>query len=285
MQRFEIIDTTLRDGEQTAGVIFSSDEKLRMLKAMDEAGIKWIEAGIPAIGEQEKYTLKKMLSLNLKANLIAWNRASKEDIKQSIACGFSCLHVSLPVSDLHINYKLRKNRNWVINRLKEILGFMKSYGVDIIVGAEDASRADPQFFLQYAEVAASFGAIRLRYADTIGCLDPFLTYEKLKYIMERTPLPIEFHGHNDFGLATANTLAAFKAKVNFCSVTSVGIGERAGNASLEETIKSLFHLYGYDCGIRFEVIEKLTDLVEEASGRKVFPYKPIIGSMYKKSSI
>lgn len=276
---FEIVDTTLRDGEQSAGVVFSTEEKVNIILALDKANVKWIEAGIPAMGKQECEDLKLMLKLPIKSNLIAWNRANLEDLKASIECGFKFVHVSLPVSDLHIEYKLQKNRVWVLDQLKKCLEYLKGYRTTIIVGAEDASRADPEFFLRYATVAASYGAIRIRYSDTVGCLDHFMTYSKIKGIANRCPLPIEIHAHNDFGLAVANTLAAYRAGANFASVTVTGVGERAGNASMEETAISLKHFYGYDCGIELEALPSLAETVAKASERTLFPYKPIIGSL------
>lgn len=265
--QFQLVDTTLRDGEQTAGVAFSPEEKIRMAMALDQAGIPWIEAGIPAMGRREQETLKALLALPLKSALIAWNRAEPEDIRASVSCGFSLIHVSLPVSDLHIEHKLRKSREWVLKRLEESLELIRSYGCTAFAGAEDASRADPEFLLRYAETAARHGAGRLRYADTVGCLDPFDTFNRVRYLVDRCSLPVEFHGHNDFGLATANTLSAFHAGAALASVTISGIGERAGNASLEEVAASMACLYKLQGGIRLDMLPVLTRLVSEASGR------------------
>ncbi len=241
--------------------------------------MKWIEAGIPAMGKQECEDLKLMLKMPVKSNLIAWNRANLEDLKASIECGFKFIHISLPISELHIEYKLKKNRGWVLDQLKKCLKYLKNYGLMIIVGAEDASRTDPKFFLQYAEIAASFGAIRIRYSDTVGCLDHFTTYQNIKKIVDHSPLPVETHAHNDLGLAVANTLAAYRAGAEFANVTVTGLGERAGNASLEETVVSLKHLYNYDCGIDLETLSSLAEIVSKASEKTLFPYKPIVGSL------
>ncbi len=277
--KFQIVDTTLRDGEQSAGVVFSAEEKVVMATALDRAGIAWIEAGTPAMGKQEQDMLHNLLALPLQqATLIAWNRAEPADIRASLACGFSAVHISLPVSDLHIRYKLRKSREWIIQRLETALQLAQSYGCFISVGAEDASRAEPEFFLRFAETAARFGARRIRFADTVGCLDPFMTLERLRVLVSRCPLPIEFHGHNDFGLATANTAAAFLAGVQFASVTMAGLGERAGNASLEEVVTVLHTLYGYHCGLEPADLVQLAALSAQASGRPLFPYKPIVGA-------
>ncbi|WP_440945371.1 homocitrate synthase [Methanosarcina sp. T3] len=281
-ESFEIVDTTLRDGEQSAGVVFSIEERMNIISALDKANVKWIEAGIPAMGKQECEALSLMLELPIKSNLIAWNRANLKDLKASIDCGFKFVHVSLPVSDLHIEYKLQKSRVWVLDQLKTCLEYLKNCGITIIVGAEDASRADPEFFLQYADIAASYGAIRIRYSDTVGCLDHFTTYNKIESIVNRSPLPVEIHAHNDFGLALANTLAAYRAGAKFASVTITGIGERAGNASMEETAVSLKHFYNYDCGIELEALTSLVEMVSKASERTLFPYKPVVGPFTQK---
>lgn len=277
--KFQLVDTTFRDGEQSSGVVFSAEEKINMALALDRGGIAWIEAGTPAMGTEEQETLRSLLALPIRATLIAWNRADIADVRASLACGFSCIHISLPVSDLHMTHKLKKDRKWVLKQLTTVLQFLRSYGVAITVGAEDTSRADPEFFLQFADVAAQYGAMRIRFADTVGCLDPFMTFERLKSLVERCSLPIEFHGHNDFGLATANTLAAFQAGAQFASVTLGGIGERAGNASLEEVVASLEKMYGYHCGVEASHLGLLADLVAQASGRPIFPYRPVVGSI------
>lgn len=276
---FQIVDTTLRDGEQSAGVVFSMEEKMNITLGLDRAGVRWIEAGIPAMGKKEQETLRLLLALPLQATLIAWNRAVPDDIRASLSCGFSCIHISLPISDLHIRYKLKKDREWVIRSLDTALKLVKSYGCSMIVGAEDASRAEPEFFLRFADTAARLGAMRIRFADTVGCLEPFTTLASLRDLVSRCPLPIEFHGHNDFGLASANTLAAFQAGAGFASVTLSGIGERAGNASLEEVAVSLSALYGYNAGINLSVLPSLADFVVQASGRPLFLYKPVVGSL------
>ncbi len=276
---FQLVDTTFRDGEQSAGVVFSTEEKINMAIALDRAGVAWIEAGIPAMGQEEQETLRSLLALPLRATLIAWNRAELADIRASLSCGFSCIHISLPVSDLHISQKLKKDREWVIQQLRTALQLVQSYGCTITVGAEDTSRADSDFFLKFADVAAQYGATRIRFADTVGCLDPFMTFDRLQDVVKRCSLPIEFHGHNDFGLATANTLAAFQAGVQFASVTLAGIGERAGNASLEEVVASLEKFYGYHCGIEASHLGSLADLVAKASNRPLFPYRPVVGSV------
>lgn len=265
----KIIDTTLRDGEQSAGLVFSPEEKVEIAKTLDKAGVYGIEAGIPAMGPEEQEALKTILKQNLKAQVIAWNRANLQDILQAVNCGFSFIHVSVPVSDLHIEYKLKKNREWVLNQLKESLAFARSYGCRIFVGAEDASRADEEFFLRVSETAACMGAERIRFADTVGCMEPFEIYGKMSRLTGRCGLPIEVHLHNDFGLASANTVAAVKAGINYASVTVGGIGERAGNASLENVVEILENLHRVKTGIKTCVVDELTGVVKRACSLSV----------------
>ncbi len=281
VNQFAIIDTTLRDGEQAAGIVFSAQEKLDIAVALDKAGVRWIEAGTPVMGSEEQEAMKLILAASLNATVFSWNRARREDILASIACGFSYLHISVPVSDLHIQQKLKKNREWVMNQLKKAVRFARSYGCTVSVGAEDASRADREFLLRIADEAANSGAVRIRFADTVGCLDPVGTYVLLGDLVHRCSLPVEFHAHNDFGLATANTLAAFKAGAEFASVTVSGLGERAGNAALEEVVAVLHALYNCSVDIDTGSLQSLASLVAQASDRPIFPYKPIVGKSMK----
>jgi len=275
-----IVDTTLRDGEQSPGIVFSAQDKLMIATALDQAGVAFIEAGMPIMGEEEQEAMKLILSAPLQAKVIAWNRACKEDILASVACGCSFVHISVPVSDLHIHEKINKSREWVITTLQESIALARSFGCTVTVGAEDASRADMEYFLQVADVAAKMGAIHIRYADTVGCLTPFAVQDIFRRLVPRCPLPIEVHMHNDFGLASANTLVALDAGVALASTTISGIGERAGNAGLEEVVMGLHVLYGIDTGIDVGSLSSLSQLVMQFSNRIVFPYKPIIGSAF-----
>ncbi|WP_346354115.1 homocitrate synthase [Azotosporobacter soli] len=265
-RRLEIVDTTLRDGEQAAGIVFNATEKLAIAKALDQAGIAWIEAGTPAMGEEEQDAMRLLLAASLRATIIAWNRAVKQDILDSISCGCSFLHISVPISELHIRHKFGKERNWVLEQLQRSIMLARSFGCDVSVGAEDASRAEAQDFLQVAELAAKLGAKRIRYADTIGRLDPLTTYLRLCEIVPNCPLPIEFHAHNDFGLATANTLAAAQAGVAFASTTVSGLGERAGNAALEELVMAS-SLADCELSLKTATLKALIGTVGDAAKR------------------
>lgn len=266
----DLVDTTLRDGEQAAGVVFSLEEKTTIAAALDQAGLRYIEAGTPVMGAEERETLRSILSLPLKAELIAWNRARREDVEASISCGFSFLHISVPSSSLHISKKLNKTPELVIKELEETLQAARSYGCDVSVGAEDASRADPEYFLRIAETAAKWGARHIRYADTVGCLDPLSVFQALHYLVSRCPLPIEFHGHNDFGMATANTLAAVQAGSLMVSTTIRGLGERAGNANFQQVCNA-FKRFGYNTNsIDNEKVAFLNKIVKKAAYRPAF---------------
>lgn len=233
----EIVDTTLRDGEQAAGVVFSKEDKRLIAISLDQVGVYEIEAGIPAMGGEECEALAEICTLNLRARVSTWNRANLKDIKASLECGARHVHISLPVSDIQIKYKLNKNREWVLHQLEDAVTFALESGVSVSVGAEDASRAEFGFLVEYANRARELGAERIRYADTVGILDPFMTYSIVQKLLIESGMEIEIHAHNDFGMVVANTLAGAQAGARFASTTVLGLGERAGNCPLEVAVK------------------------------------------------
>lgn len=259
----KIVDTTLRDGEQMAGVVFQAEEKLAIARALSDAGVYAVEAGTPAMGEEECKALRMILAAQLPVQVIAWNRAKREDILASVQCGFTMVHISVPISDLHISYKLKRSREWVLQNLVDSVLFARNLGCRVVVGTEDTSRADPKFFLQVANTVAKLGVERIRYSDTVGCMEPFAVYRIMSRLVSSCVLPVEMHVHNDYGLATANTLAAVQAGVPLVSVTVTGMGERAGNASLEEVVLALHSLYGYETGIERAKMPLLTERVRQ----------------------
>jgi len=270
-------DTTLRDGEQTAGVVFSLDEKKRIALLLDAIGVGELECGIPAMGREEQDAIRALLDLDLRARLMTWNRAVIADIQASLDCGVRAVDISLSVSDIHIRHKLGKDRFWVKEQLRRALGFAKRHDLYVSIGGEDASRADPDFLVELTEIARQEGADRFRFCDTLGVLDPFATYDKIRYLTERVALDLEVHTHNDLGMATANAIAGLRAGAGFVSTTVNGLGERAGNAALEEVVMALKHACGIDPGIDTRRFFELSRLVGQASCRPVPEWKPVVG--------
>ena len=275
----KILDTTLRDGEQAPGVAFSIEEKVAIAARLDQAGVHFIEAGTPVMGGAEKEAIKAIVSMNFKAEVIVWNRALERDVEESLSIGASNIHVSFPVSDIMMEKKLRRNREWILKRLKEMALFVTSSGATLSVGAEDASRADEIFLDEFIKKAADMGAVRVRYCDTVGICEPFGLFETIKRMTEKARIPIEIHTHNDFGLAVANALAGIMAGAGFVDTTVAGLGERAGNAALEDVVMGLKMLYGIDAGIDQSMLTGLADMVSAASGRPLPVSKSIVGGM------
>ncbi|RPF47046.1 homocitrate synthase NifV [Thermodesulfitimonas autotrophica] len=276
-REIKIVDTTLRDGEQTAGVVFANREKVRIAKLLDELGVHQIEAGIPVMGGDEAEAIKEICRAGLKASIMGWNRPVIKDIEASLACGVDAVAISISTSDIHIKYKLQTSREWVIEKMTAAVAFAKKHGVYISVNAEDASRSDMDFLLTFARAAKEAGADRLRYCDTVGVLDPFTTYENIKRIIDEVGIPVEMHTHNDFGMATANALAGVKAGADWIGVTVCGLGERAGNAALEEVVMALKILYGHDLGFKTEMFREIAEYVSRAAHRELPAWKAIVG--------
>ncbi|HHW44680.1 MAG TPA: homocitrate synthase [Desulfotomaculum sp.] len=268
MRPFTIVDTTLRDGEQAPGVAFTWREKVTIARLLDRLGVDQIEAGTPAMGEVEQHAIRAIASSGLRCRVTTWNRLLPGDIRASLACGVRDIHISGPVSDLQIRYKLGKSRRWVLDRLREALRFALDNGCRVAVGAEDASRAGHRFLVEYALLAREMGVRRLRYADTVGVLEPLSAFERIARLKEELgDMEIEFHGHNDFGLALANTVAALKAGAACVDTTVCGLGERAGNASLEELVRAMQGIYQVKMRLNTAILPVLTRFVTRAAGR------------------
>ncbi|WP_224982356.1 homocitrate synthase [Geomonas agri] len=271
-------DTTLRDGEQTAGVVFSAREKIAIARHLDDMGVHELECGIPAMGEEERASIRALVDLGLSARLITWNRALVADIEASLACGIEAVDISLSVSDIMIEHKINKSRHWVKEQLKRALGFAKERGLYVCVGGEDASRADGDFLAELLRIACENGADRFRFCDTLGILDPFAMYEKVARLKNAVPeMELEVHTHNDLGLATANALAGVRGGARYISTTVNGLGERAGNAALEEVVMALKVACGIDVGIDTRRFRAVSRLVGRASNREVPAWKAVVG--------
>ena len=284
-REIKIVDTTLRDGEQTAGVVFANNEKITIAQMLSDLGVDQLEVGIPAMGGDEKDAIKKICKRNLKSSIMAWNRAVISDIEQSIDCGVDAVAISISVSDIHIQNKLRTSREWVIENMVKSVEYAKKNGLYVSINGEDASRADDDFLIQFIEAGKRAGADRFRFCDTVGVMDPFTIRNKIEKIHKATNFDIEMHTHNDFGMATANAIAGAIGGANHIGVTVNGLGERAGNAALEEVLMALKHVFRYDMDIDTKKFKELSEYVSNASGRELPAWKAIVGSnMFKHES-
>ncbi len=273
----DICDTTLRDGEQTAGIVFANIEKYRIAQMLDDAGVPQIECGIPAMGGDEKVAVKHIARMGLNASILAWNRATVADVTTSLDCDVDSVALSMSASDIHIEHKLRKSREWVLQQVSESVQLAADHGLYISCNAEDASRADLMFLIEFARTAKEAGANRLRYCDTIGREDPFTVFERISTIVKVVGIDVEMHTHNDFGMANANTVAGIKAGAKFASTTVMGIGERSGNAALEEVVMTCHHLLNKQTGVDPHKLRPLAQFVSTAANRPIYVSKPFLG--------
>ncbi len=279
MIRDDIIleDTTLRDGEQAAGVAFSKASKLAIHDYLVATGVRWIEAGIPAMGDEELDTLKTMIARGSDATLVAWNRGVKEEVALSLDIGFKAVHIGLPTSNVHLKDSIGQDRHWLLEQAKNLIKYAKDRGAFVSISAEDVGRTEIPFLQEYACIVTEAGADRLRLSDTIGILTPEAYAERVQSVVKVSSIDVQCHTHNDFGLAVANTLAGLNAGARYFHVTVNAIGERAGMPDFAQTTLALKQLYGKDLGIVTSRLRQLSEIVAQASKQKITPWQPIVG--------
>ncbi|AEE14131.1 (R)-citramalate synthase [Thermodesulfobium narugense DSM 14796] len=277
LNNIKIVDSTLRDGEQTAGVIFNKQDKVKIAKELSDLGVYQIEAGIPAMMGEEFEAVSAIAKLGLKSRIMSWNRPVLSDIDTSLKAGVDSVGISCPISPIHLHFKLGLEFDEALKLTDKAINYAKKHGLYVSTHMEDAGRAPRNFLVRFALMAKESGSDRLRICDTSSVMDPFKVYETVTYLSERVGIPLEVHMHNDFGMATANTLVGVASGSEFASVTVLGLGKMAGNASLEEVIAALKFLWGVDLGFDFKKMISLSNYVSKKSGVEIPDFRPIIG--------
>jgi len=278
IDEYIVHDSTLREGEQTPGVVFGIEDKLKIAKKLDEVGIQQIESGFPAASEKQRKCIEALVKMNLDAQISAFARAKHEDIDVVADTGADGAVVSFSVSHHHRKHKFHDmSQEEYLKKLADSISYAESYGLFVIYSAEDTTRENDLHFLKKAfKTSEEAGADRVRIVDTLGCISPrgmgYLVGEAKKVI----DIPIEVHCHNDMGLALANSIAAVEAGASTVSTCVNGLGERAGIAATEEVVLALHTLFGMS---QFELswLTELSKLVQDITGIKAPPHKPITG--------
>ncbi|MGQ9624573.1 MAG: homocitrate synthase/isopropylmalate synthase family protein [Candidatus Bathycorpusculaceae bacterium] len=283
-ERVFIWDETLREGAETPGVFLTYIEKVKIAKMLDEIGVSMVTVGFPALSEEEKNSVRRIANEGFQqARIAASARIIKEDIDACLDCGIREIIIFTPFNELNLKYRLKMTKEQVLAKTVECIEYAKKRGASVHFVLEDASRTPLPEILQIFEAAAKAGADQLVIADTVGFLRPlsirYLTFHVRKSLSEklRREPSLAVHCHNDFGLATANTLAAVEEGVNTVHTCVAGYGERAGVAPLEEVVTALELLYNVDTGVDVKKLYRLAQLTEKSFAIPIQPHKPIIG--------
>src|SRR5919109_1989808 len=276
-QKVRIFDTTLRDGEQTPGVSITPEQKLNVAIKLADLGVDTIEAGFPVVSDGEKEGIKNIVKQKLDTEVCVLARTVKADIDSALDCGVNYVHTFIATSDIHMQYKLKMSREQVLEKALKAVEYAKKHGLQVEFSAEDATRSDRQFLLKVFKAVAQAGADRLDIPDTVGYATPQHIADLVKEVKQATGLPISIHCHDDFGFAVANSIAGIKAGAACAHVTINGLGERAGNASLEEFVMAIQCLYGKKHNINTQLLYETSKFVSNTMGIIVQPNKAIIG--------
>lgn len=242
-RNIKIVDTTLRDGEQRPGIALTPSDKIRIAGLLEKLGVHEIEAGTPSVGIEGPdyyYQLKEAIS---DSKISVWSRTNIQDIKKAILCKPDIIHIGMPISYVQIYSKLKKNKVWVHKKICECMDLILAENIQVTVGFEDASRADEGFMIETAKLIKEQGGKILRIADTVGVLTPQRTYQIIRRILDKVEIEVEFHGHNDLGMAIPNSIMSAKAGAKYIDCTLLGIGERSGNCDLREFIKAVTNCF------------------------------------------
>jgi len=282
-EKIRILDTTLRDGEQTPGVVLNADDKMKIASALDELGVSVIEAGSPATSAGEREALSAVTHLGLSAEISAYCRMKDEDIDLAVSCDVDSVHLVVPSSDLHIATKMHLNiqkaddRELFFEKAASAVEYAKKCGLTVEFSCEDASRADLPFLKELYRTGIDSGADRICFCDTVGILTPERSMILFSDLSSSLKAPVSVHCHDDLGLATANTVAALRAGASQAHVSVNGIGERSGNTALEEVVMVMEHSYGCQTGIDTQKLYRISRLVSRLTGIPVAPNKAFVG--------
>lgn len=276
-ERIVVYDSTLRDGEQMPGVHFTLEQKLLIAAKLDEVGVHQIEAGFPAVSDAEREAVKQIAALGLDADTLCLSRALEKDIDTALECDVDMVLLFIATSDLHLRYKLRMTREEVIDKAVRAVEYARGHGLKVSMSSEDSTRSDIQVMEEMFKRCEQAGSTRLGITDTLGCAGPEAVYHIVSRLKAKVGVPLSAHLHNDFGLATANSMSALNGGAEAIATTVGGIGERAGNVSLEQLVMALKHLYKRDIGIKTEGLTDLTRLVFEAAKLPMPANQPWVG--------